>query len=224
MTISLSTRRDLIEATARKLTEKGYDVFAEPESTQIPEGLKSFRPDAIALGKVPKLFVVLTKAGLDGPEKIAKLQEALRGFPDWKLHLVVDSSLGTDLNVMSDNRIKDVLDRMLSMSPVETRAALLVGWSAFEALCRARMRDVFSRPQTPARLIDTLASDGTLTPEEAGFLRNLAKVRNGFIHGDLEQSASAQDIEHFHSIISKLIDPNIWPPTLPDVPEVRAVG
>ena len=45
--------------------------------------------------------------------------------------------------------------------------AMLMAWATFEALARALLTKQFGRPQTPGRLVQTLAAEGYLTPSEA---------------------------------------------------------
>lgn len=210
MTENLQTDRDLVQATVSELTAKGYDVFIEPSTNLLPKALSIFRPDAIALGRSPKLFVEITREGPAAAKKVASLQKVLAEYPDWKLHLVINLTKETSLEVMPEAIIANILDRAKAFLDIEPRAALLIGWSAFEALSRARMLETFSRPQSPSRLIERLAAEGLLLPDSARFMREMAAVRNAFIHGDLSKNVSALQVLTFLSTIELLQRESNW--------------
>jgi uncharacterized protein YutE (UPF0331/DUF86 family) len=78
---------------------------------------------------------------------------------------------------------------------------LLVGWASLEAAARRLLTSQFSKPQTPGRLVDVLAEAGNLTPSEADRLRELVKLRNAFIHGDLSAVVTKEDVQQMISIL-----------------------
>ena len=82
--------------------------------------------------------------------------------------------------------------------------ALLLAWAAMEAVARSAARDVFAKPQSPARIVETLAMEGYITPSEADRARELVAKRNRLVHGDLKVRASDREIEDFVDIIERL--------------------
>jgi uncharacterized protein YutE (UPF0331/DUF86 family) len=82
--------------------------------------------------------------------------------------------------------------------------AMLLSWAALEAIGRKLMAKELSRPQTPGRLIQILAREGYVTPDEADILRRLAETRNRFIHGVLTVEVSRLQVEAFVGILSSL--------------------
>lgn len=202
---SRDTQAALLSATVRRLTEQGYDVVVEPSPSFLPLGLQKWRPDAVALGKEPKLIVEIASESARAATRIADLQEALRSEPGWKLHLVLDRASDTPpVAHATDQQIGEVLDNALRVAEVDARAGLLMGWAAFEALSRANRPGDFVRPQSPGRLIEQLASQGEVLPSDAHFLRSMANLRNAFIHGDFTQSASNADLERFLALLNSL--------------------
>ena len=210
MTEIWDTERELLEATARDLTAKGYDVVFDPSPNLLPAALSRFRPDAIALGREPKLVVEIATEGPVASAKMARLQEALAQSPEWKLHLVISRVKRTNLSVVSDEVIAPTLDSAKKVAQIDSRAALLLGWSAFEAVSRARRPSVFSRPQSPGRIIERLAAEGVLTPTDASFFREMANARNAVIHGNLIQSVDLSQVERFLATIESLLSAAPW--------------
>jgi len=206
---SRTTQAELLDATVRKLTEQGYDVIVEPGASLLPPSLQKWRPDAVAIGREPRLVVEIASESQAAAARIAELQAALRSEPGWKLQLVLDRASGSPaVPPASVAQIDAVLDSALSIVESDARGAMLLGWAAFEALGRSRRPDDFARPQSPGRLIERLASHGEILPSDAQFLREMATHRNRFIHGDLVDTVAKADVVRFiEFLISLSLEP-----------------
>lgn len=203
------TEAEILAATVRQLREQGYDVIVEPSPSLLPESLRGWRPDAIALGREPRLIVEVASESTGAAERIAGLQTALKAEPDWKLHLVLNRASGSPaIERVSDAEIDAFLDNALTVIGVDARAALLMTWAAFEALSRARRPTAFVRPQSPGRLIEQWASRGEIGPADAAFLRAMAEQRNRFIHGGLTQVVSEDDVRRFIDLLKEIRKPS----------------
>jgi hypothetical protein len=86
-------------------------------------------------------------------------------------------------------------------------AALLTGWAVFEAAARALLPDSLKRPQPPARLIEALASEGYIMPDEADLLRRLSRTRNEVAHGRLDLTPSADDVALLIAVTRSMLEP-----------------
>ena len=64
----------------------------------------------------------------------------------------------------------------------------------------------FTRPQPSARLVEFLASQGYVTPDEAGLLRSLGRLRNAASHGSLDLSVDRQSLVKLVAITQGLLD------------------
>lgn len=207
MISSRATEAEIFSATARKLAEQGYDVISEPTAALLPDALKAFRPDGIAIGKEPKLVIELASEGPQSSKRIAQLQEALKELAGWKLHLVVSASLAlSEIPTADEASILLNIDRARKLLVHEPQAALLIAWATLEALSRSRRPAEFARAQSPGRIIERLATEGIITASEANSLRKLAVKRNAFIHGDLTQAVDPEELASFMQIIAKLVN------------------
>ena len=204
---TIQTEADILAATARQLSEQGYSVIVEPARSILPAALAGLHPDAVAIGREPKLVIEIAGERSDQVRRVAELQKALRSVPDWKLHLVLNRSSGaSELTAMTDTEIATVLDRALEVARIDPRAALLMAWAALEALSRERQPHEFARPQSPGRIIESLASQGIVTASEARFLRSMADSRNAFVHGDLRQIITVEEVGNFVELLRSLFD------------------
>lgn len=206
MTSAKKIDSELLDATVRRLSEQGYDVIVEPSASLLPGSLLRWRPDAIAIGRHPKLIVEIASDNPAAARRIAEMQQALKAEPDWKLHLVLNRASGTPTLVrIDDAEIVEFLDRAVEVAIIDSRAALMMTWAALEALSRNRMPDEFARPQSPGRIVERLASEGIVAPSDANFLRHMAQKRNSFVHGDLRQTLAPDEVTRFISFLRELI-------------------
>ncbi len=206
MTLARETEAELLAATVRQLSEQGYDVVVQPSASILPASLQRWRPDAVAIGRHPKLIVEVASERPEAARRIAELQQALKAETDWKLYLVLNRASGApDLVTIEDTDIAPFLDRAVAVATIDARAALMMAWAALEALSRNRRPDEFSRPQSPGRIVERLASEGVVGPSDAEFLRTMAQKRNRFVHGDLRQVIEPNEVRRFVSLLQELI-------------------
>jgi hypothetical protein len=204
---SRDSEREVLQNLRADLEAAGYEFLLEPGQPLLPTFLAAFRPDAVALKEDDNLVIEITSGTKGEVERIEKLRTALQGHAGWNLRLVsLPRDTGSDLPVL---RRTDFGPHLYEIRELVTGnhlgAALLLAWATFEAISRALLNDEFARPQTPARLIEVLASHGYLLPDDADSLRTLAKTRNRFIHGDLGGLPRSQDIVAMVGILENLL-------------------
>ena len=111
------------------------------------------------------------------------------------------------LDVIPRERIKHLLRQLPSVSgELGAVAGILVAWSLFEAAARALVPEGLSRPQAPSQMIELLASEGSITPDEAAQLRRIADLRTRAAHGAIDVAISSADIESVSRIVEILLE------------------
>ncbi len=128
--------------------------------------------------------------------------------PDWELRIVYASTENTDqaIAVITRELVVENLDRIPKvLDEAGPIPALLMGWSIFEAAARLLVPEYLGRPQPSGRLLELLASDGYITPEEADFLRSLARLRNEAAHGHLDAAVTRDHVAMLVSITRTLL-------------------
>jgi hypothetical protein len=147
---------------------------------------------------------------VEGPSSKAKedhLKQRFGSRKDWELrfYYVRPATRGEGLPAMGSQTIDASVASVDDLiSKKQLSAAFLMGWAIFEALGRALSPEKLTQPQTPARLIEVLASDGSVTPSEADLLRRLAKSRNRLIHGALNEDIDPADLIKFVATLKVL--------------------
>jgi hypothetical protein len=200
----------VLETLVPDLEAEGYQVLVHPQRAALPEFMRAYQPDAIAVKRDKKIAIeVKTSAAPHTERRIQQIREIFTAHPEWEFRLVYAPPRSPELrlpkpsrDIVLENakRIPEILDES---GPL---AALLTGWSVLEAAARFLMPTEMAKPQTPARLLETLASTGYLTPEEADNLRPLGRLRNEAAHGRLDVPANQSQIEQLAHVVQKMLE------------------
>jgi uncharacterized protein YutE (UPF0331/DUF86 family) len=84
--------------------------------------------------------------------------------------------------------------------------SLMMAWATFEAIGRALLPAQLGRPQSPARLVEVLASEGIVTPDEARVLRRASAIRNAVAHGAIDAVVDDELLRQVITILSTLAE------------------
>lgn len=188
----------VMQTLVPQLEAEGFRVFTHPSKSMLPAFLSNFQPDAIAFKGDRKLAIEITPAGSDPSAKVGRLQKLFSVHPDWEFRIVYAPP--QDLEEVIPAVSRKVIEQHLNLiqSAFDTMgpaAALLTAWAVFEAAARFQLPTNLGKPQAPARLLETLASGGYITPDEADKLRELSKIRNEVAHGRLDLVPTKGQIE-----------------------------
>jgi uncharacterized protein YutE (UPF0331/DUF86 family) len=201
------TERDIVEKEASALRDEGYEVFVEPNKSITPAFLKNYVPDILAQKNDGGIIVEVKRKSDKSVHKLDDIARLFEGQAKWKLRVVwiEPSSERETLPVQEWHTIIDRIGEVEKMSHTEhVASAFLLGWATFEALSRALDEQEFRRPQTPGRLIEFLARDGYLTPDEAKEMRRLATLRNSLIHGNLKAQVGTAELSSLVEVLKEL--------------------
>lgn len=201
--------REVIELVAPRYQAEGYDVYVDPSPSILPSFMASYRPDAIALkpGKKVAIEVVLGTPNANQTE--AQLQSLFAGQGEWEFTVIYAPPLisGDDLPIASAPLIVDTIQRVEELRSEGSRlAALVMAWATFEAIGRALLPERLSRPQPPARLVEVLASEGYVTPDEADVLRRASVLRDAIVHGGLDSVVDDDLLAELVAILTTLVN------------------
>ena len=206
--MSIETAESVVlERLVPELKSQGYDVFVHPGRQMVPAFLETYVPDVIALRDDKNLVIEIKHRNGQSENSLRELAKRFEGQSDWEFRVVwVNLSETQDrLAPQSDEAITKRIAEVSGLLKVGfVDSAMLLAWATFEAVGRKLMTKEFSRPQTPGRLIQVLAKEGHITPDESDLLRKLADTRNRFIHGELTTAADRSDVELFIGILSSL--------------------
>jgi uncharacterized protein YutE (UPF0331/DUF86 family) len=197
----------VLERLVPDLKSQGYDVFVHPNRQMVPSFLGAYRPDVIAL-RDDKNLVIEIKQGSGRAEKtIDDVAKRFEGQSRWEFRIVWvnreddRARLTQQSSATISSRLTEVR-RLLEGG--FTESALLMCWAVLEAIGRRLLSDEFARPQSPARLVETLATKGLITPDEGDALRRIANERNRVIHGELTTNIDHSVVDDFLGVLTSL--------------------
>ena len=203
MSASESAATYVLENLRPRFEAEGYHVFLYPSPSILPPFMAGHRPDAIAVG--PEKKIAFQVAPARDPEKAKRFHELIGEHGDWELRIVrVPNSLP-----MIDVASRAAIDRAIAAVHKLKKGghavpALIMGWAVLEAIGRALAPDRYGRPQTPGRLVEFLAHEGYLSPDDADFVRPLIPLQNTAVHGALDAAVSEQALVQFVTVLEKL--------------------
>lgn len=202
-----TTERVLLERLVPDLESQGYDVFVHPNKQIVPPFLGAYIPDLIALRDDKNLVIEIKHRSGRAEAALEEVVKRFEGQDRWEFRIVWinpnDSQDGLTLQSREtiSTRLKEI---SLLLGAGFANSAMLLAWATFEAIGRKLMPKEFARPQSPGRLVQVLAQEGHITPDEGDVLRQLVNLRNRFIHGELTVAISRPQVESFVKILSSL--------------------
>lgn len=203
-----SAQLALLNEIARNYEQQGYTVFIDPPKRVLPSFMSDYHPDAVALKEGHNVAIEI-KGGRSAATRrqIDHLSKLFDDKQDWKLSVFYTPSTATSesLPVVGQDLIAEYIGRARELAQTEQAgAALLILWAAFEATARSLRKGDFRKPQSPGRVVQVLAENGSITLEQERSLKPLISMRNLLIHGDLSQSVNVNDLEFFADLIERL--------------------
>lgn len=195
-----------------QLEAEGFQVFIHPPRKMLPAFLETFQLDAVAYKGDRKIAIEVMIGSLGRDSKVRRLREVFAEHPDWELRFIYapPRSSGSIIPIASKETIEARLRQLQSsLEPMGASAALLIGWALFEAAARSILPAVFTKQQTPARLLEFLASQGYITPDEADMLRGLSHIRNELAHGRLDIDPTWENIKSLMDISQSLLQVDV---------------
>jgi hypothetical protein len=197
-----------IERLLPDLEAKGYEVFVNPQRSILPRFFAGYEPDIIALRGDSKIAIEVKHHTVGVDQRLREIAQRFEGHPDWKFQIIWVSP-ATDPKYpsrQSTSTIGQKLDEVKGLvANGHFDAAFLLGWAVLEATARAAVDREFDRPQTPGRVVETLAARGILTPDEADMLRPLVEIRNRLIHGELNVAVTDVVAKQFVQLLESTL-------------------
>jgi uncharacterized protein YutE (UPF0331/DUF86 family) len=201
------TESDVVRALVPELKAEGYEVYLHPNRILLPQSFGDFTPDILAIRGDEHMIVEVKLRSSRSDDQLRRIADLVRSQPGWTLRTVFVSPIpdADTLTLESQEAINQRISEARSLTEQDfLNPALLIAWAAFEAIARASSEKEFARPQTPGRIVERLASYGTVTPSEADLLRKLATKRNKLIHGDFSLPPERKELTNFVNVLTQL--------------------
>ena len=198
----------VMEKLVPELEADGFQVFPHPDKLLVPPFLGPYSPDVIALREDRKLAIEIADRKGIAEQRVEELARLFRDRPDWEFRIIWINSLPVE-PVLEPQTMSDIESTVTEVEDLigasHHRAAFLLSWAVLEAFGRAVLEEKFKRPQTPGRLIEVMAQEGVVTPDEADSLRRLSNLRNKLVHGELDARVTESETRRMAELLKSLI-------------------
>jgi uncharacterized protein YutE (UPF0331/DUF86 family) len=208
MTTQQESELKFLESLRTQYESDGYQFYIHPPRSILPSAIGAYQPDAIAIKPGKESIAIEVKTGGKKSENaLSIIKDIISNIENWDLKiyyrpsLISEESLRIAPTSSIDHAIREVNELRNSN---HLQAAFLMAWATIEAIARALLPKQLGRPQSPARVVESLATDGLLTPTDADNLRSLIRLRNVLAHGQIDSEVQPDEIDQIIEISHKL--------------------
>ena len=216
MTMLASGRtQQRLREVAREYRQRGYAVVLDPQPEQLPAFLASFRVAMLAQNDAEQVIVeVRTQDTLAETPELDAIARVLEDRPSWRFELVVTNPRDRSARVFRDatplaaRDIRARLDEARQLARQEHgEAALLLAWSATEALLRAIAAHevVPVIAHEPQQVSKSLRTYGLLDADQYATLQQAWHARNMIVHGYQEPQPLAEIVGELLDLADRLL-------------------
>ena len=198
----------LLESNAlrnlQKLSEaRGLKFYINPPREIIPDFLGDFRPDAIALGPEGGIIIEVKFKRSPASEKdLAAIARRVSAQKGWEFRAIYSNPTLDEMPSIekpTPEQLQATFREIEELANAGHRVAAFVrAWAALESLARlatANSEAMRAMSSSPIQVIQTLAEEGYLENEAADHLRQMVKLRNAAIHGDLSVDVPEEQLK-----------------------------
>lgn len=178
---------------------EGFSFIEHPDQADLPAFMQGYQPDALALGKDKSIAIEVKLHRHPVTERnLRAVSERFKGQPRWEFRVVygddvADEPIGAP---PPEQVLAQVVDAETLLAQNYNRAAFVLGWAAVEAIARTLDPDFpSSGSRTMRQAVELLEHLGRLPFQQAQELRRLSPLRVKVVHGDLQTSISAAEVE-----------------------------
>ncbi|MEO0396956.1 MAG: hypothetical protein AAF243_13355 [Cyanobacteria bacterium P01_A01_bin.137] len=191
-----------IEATAKELQSKGYEVIVEPSLDRMPFALGGYTPDLVAFGDNDGIILeVKLSSARFSVDRLQDLAERIATHEGWRFLLVTLDDVADSLFPDSEDELPSWVTLHTQLATVEKliedtmlEPALLYLWSSTEGLLRKRAIDqhlpIDRLP--PVKLLNHMYSSGEVSIDEFDVIRAAMEKRNRVAHGLVTSLATGE--------------------------------
>src|SRR5215204_6558526 len=210
---SESRERVVLQRLRDRYEREGYSFYAYPPGDLLPHFLGNYRPDAIALKDNEKIAIEIKgRTSEQSRMRLSEIARIFQGQKDW--HFLVfnidDFDRDPNIRIYGIDEIEGALREVEHLAKSgQMRAGFVLGWAALEAVARALLT---GHPEDKMRTISSdlmselLAGTGLVEQNSAKMLRDLSRVRNALVHGDLGVEVDQHSIQSLDDIVRSLVD------------------
>jgi hypothetical protein len=195
---------------AEEYRKRGYTVYEQPMSSELPGNLRGFRPDLMAVTEHDFVVVeVRTRANLSDEPRLAALAEAVNRMPGWRFELVAATDRD-EQRIGTSYAIPEILKRLALARKLagegEVEVAFIAAWAATEAMMReAAYQAEISLPTVmPTVVMNSLVTQGILSRDSYQKLLAAMRVRSSLAHGFAPSEDPRSHLDNLLQVVNEL--------------------
>ncbi|MEG5140284.1 MULTISPECIES: hypothetical protein [unclassified Microcoleus] len=214
-TATANIERERLLKLAEEYREKGYEISFHPNSEDLPDFLKSYRPDLIVRrGEESVVIVVKSRASLNSPSStyLRNLAQAVAENPGWRFELVMTNSedaveVPKAEDSFQEHEIELGLQVAKQLVTQHLESAMLYSWSLVEATLRivAQKEELSLQRLYPLYLVKQLTVEGVISKSEYQLLMNALSLRNAIAHGFKTTQLTQKSVCELIELAEKLL-------------------
>lgn len=190
----------------------GYSFVTLPEAMPLPSEFGGYIPDAVASRDGQHIAIEVKSARQPSLEAmpLQKLRDIVEQNPGWKFSVAythaeddIEAGGGAPASTHSIGRRLTEVERLSQAGFL--RPAFVMAWPLLEAVAQGAVGNSDVRPLKPGTVVQSLEMDGHVSASDGARLRELVKLRNQIIHGNLEAEPLQGDIEFMLAIVRSVV-------------------
>jgi uncharacterized protein YutE (UPF0331/DUF86 family) len=215
-TTTANTERERLLKLAEEYRNKGYEVLLHPNPEELPNFLRSYRPDMIVRrGEESVIIEVRSRFSLKSTstQYLRNLAQVVEQHPGWRFELVMTNPDDATYSQKAEesfqeNEIKSRLQVAKQLSDQHPESAILYSWSLMEATLRlvAEKEELNLQRFDPLYLVKKLTTEGIISSSEYQILMNALSFRNAIAHGFRTTQITQNSVYEIIEITEQLLE------------------
>lgn len=207
--------RERLLKLAEEYRDKGYDILLHPNSEDLPDFLRNYRPDMI-VRREDEVVVIEVKSRLSlnssSTQYLQSLAQVIEQHPGWRFELVMTNPEEVVYSEKAEGSLQEheIRSRLIEVSQLLEKypeSAILYSWSLVEATLRlvAEKEGLSLRRFDPLYLVKLLAIEGVISQSEYQLLINSLSIRNAVAHGFKTTQVTQDSVHKLLEITEQLL-------------------
>lgn len=214
-TPTANIERERLLKLAEEYRERGYEVSFHPNLEDLPDFLKSYRPDMIVrLGEESVVIAVKSRSSLNSSstQYLRNLAQAVAENPGWRFELVMTNPEDAVYfpkaeGSLQEDEIESGLQVARQLLSQHIESAMLYSWSLVEATLRivAEKEELSLQTLNTPYLVKTMATEGIISQSQHKLLMNALSLRNAIAHGFKTTQITKDSVSELIEITDELL-------------------
>jgi hypothetical protein len=210
-----NTERERLLQLAEDYRSKGYDVSFHPDSDDLPDFLKGYRPDLIARqGDECVIVEVKSRPSLSSSSThyLRDLAQIVEQHPGWRFELVMANPEDTLCPLdaersLQKSEIETSLQEARDLAAHHPESAILYVWGLAEATLRlvSEHEELGLQRLDSLYLVKQLVTEGIISRSEYQCLMNALSSRNAIAHGFKATQLTQEFVYELIDVTEKLL-------------------